>query len=341
MKAKIHPRIRLEGRPVLQEVIPLDTPFIINVDPSDRCTLRCNFCPTGDDVLMKQTMGRNHGPMDLDLFKKIVDDIAKFPKPLKVLRLYKDGEPLVNRHFADMVRYAKASGRIESVDTTTNATLLNPARNVEIIESGIDRINISIYGMNADRYEKFTKRRIDFAKLVEGIKNLYEISRGKCIIHVKINADVISQEEEKLFYETFGDICDEIFAEHIMSCWPQFDFGGHGIKVNEEMGIYGQLIKENLTCPYIFYSFSINSDGTCSTCFLDWGRKLLIGDVKTQGVVDIWKGIQMETHRLMMLRGERKGHHVCGNCGQMTHGCPDNLDPFREKLLASSLIQSP
>ncbi len=39
--------------------------------------------------------------------------------------MYKDGEPLLNKRFADMVAYAKESGRVEYIDTTTNGTFLS------------------------------------------------------------------------------------------------------------------------------------------------------------------------------------------------------------------------
>ena len=107
MKAEIKPRIDLKNRTKLETVIPLEVPYIINVDPSDRCNFRCKFCPTADLGLMKKTPGRNYGNMSFDLFKKIVDDICGFGKPVKVLRLYKDGEPLLNPHFVDMIHYAK------------------------------------------------------------------------------------------------------------------------------------------------------------------------------------------------------------------------------------------
>src|ERR1035437_4105234 len=114
MKAKMEPRIRLEGRPVLQDVIPYSTPTVIHVDPSDKCPLLCKFCPTGDHELMASTPGRNHGPMSFDHFRKVIDDICQFSEPIKVLRMYLHGEPLANPRFADMIRYARESGRCES-----------------------------------------------------------------------------------------------------------------------------------------------------------------------------------------------------------------------------------
>lgn len=332
MKAKIKPRIDLENRTKLETVIPLSVPFIINVDPSDKCNFRCKFCPTADRDLMKATPGRYHGLMDFDLYKKIIDDICLFEKPIKVLRLYKDGEPLSHPKFPEMVKYAREKKCSERIDTTTNASLLNPKKNLEIIDAGIDRINISIYGVNEGQYLEFSKYKIKLGPFVENIRHLYE-NRKNCEIIVKINGDLIKKEEEKDFYEMFGDIADGVYIEHVMSCWPEFDLEQKGVKANTEFGIYGQKIEEVKTCPYIFYSFSINSDGQASTCFLDWERKLIIGDAKTERVRDIWLGARMKAHQAMMLRGERKQHPVCGNCGQMTHGRPDNIDSYAAKLL--------
>src|SRR3989344_2765434 len=102
MKAKIKPRIDLENRTKLETVIPIDVPFIINIDPADVCNFQCKFCPTADRELMKATPGRNFGLMYFNLYKKIVDDICEFGEPIKVLRLYKDGEPLLHPKFVEM-----------------------------------------------------------------------------------------------------------------------------------------------------------------------------------------------------------------------------------------------
>ena len=29
---------------------------------------------------------------------------------------------------------------------------------------------------------------------------------------------------------------------------------------------------------------------------------------------------------------KRKKHGICGNCGQLSHGLPDNLDPYRDEI---------
>jgi len=330
MQKKQLKRIDLENRTKLETVIPLRTPFIINVDPSDSCNFKCGFCPTGDRALMKK-VGRPFITMNFDLFKKIIDDLKDFPEPIKVLRLYKDGEPLLNPNFPEMVKYAKDSGHVLRVDTTTNGSLLNPTLNRKIIDSGIDRINISVEGVNAGQYMSFSKYKIDFDKFVDNVRDLYN-NKKSCEIVVKINGDVLSDEDKLFFKKTFEEISDSAYIEHIMSCWPEFELRD-GLEVNDKVALYGQKIKEVSVCPYVFYSFSINSDGKVSLCFLDWSKKLLIGDTREEKLKDIWLGSKLRSYQKMFLEGNRKSHPVCKDCGQMTHGMPDNIDEFSEDIL--------
>jgi len=330
MKAEFKPRIDLKNRTKLETVIPLKTPFIINIDPSDRCNFQCKFCPTGDRELMKKTPGRNFGIMDFELYKKVIDDICTFDDKVKVIRLYKDGEPLLNPHFVDMIKYAKESGCCDRVDTTTNASLLTHELSLKIIEAGLDRVNISIEGVNEEQYADFSQFKINYSKLVENITFFYE-HRKQCEMIVKINGDILTEEQKQYFLDTFGNITDGIFIESIMDCWPTYEL--EKVTVNESRGIYGQDIKEVMVCPYPFYSFPVNSDGTVSLCFLDWHRKLVIGNAKAESVKDIWQGEKMREYQKMFLKGERKSHPICKECGQLKQGQPDDIDAFAKDLL--------
>jgi radical SAM protein with 4Fe4S-binding SPASM domain len=254
-----------------------------------------------------------------------------FEKPIKVLRLYKDGEPLLNPRFADMVRYAKERGCALQVDTTTNASLLEPKKNLELIDAGLDRIYISLNGLSDESYREFTGYRMDFNKLVENIRHFYE-HRKNCLVCIKIVGDNLSREEQERFFDIFGDIADRVFIEHIAPCWPGFDM--KDAVSNSCVGIYGQEIREVDVCPYIFYSLSINSDGKVSLCFLDWSRKLIVGDVKTESFKDIWNSDVLFEYRNMHLLKKRKEHPICRDCGQLSHCLPDDIDSYAETILS-------
>jgi len=338
MKAQIKPRINLEGRTKLETVIPLETPLIIFIDPSSACNFKCTYCPTGHLDLIKDTK-RYQGVLKFDIYKKIIGDLKDFKNNIKVLRLYKDGEPFLNKNLAEMVSYAKKSKKVDYIDTTTNAALMTKERLKPVLDAGIDKINISIDGMNNETYLNFTKTKLEFSKIVENVKWLYK-NKGNTEVAVKIPRDIINEKEEKEFFETFGNYADRIFVENFAPCWPEFDVEKHtGVKITK--GIYQQDITETDICPYIFYSFSVNADGLVSSCFLDWKRKLIIGDVRVESMKDIWNSKKMNQLRLMHLEKKRKNIDACSSCGQLSHCLPDNIDKFANEIKENFLKSSP
>jgi len=334
MKAALKPRINLDNRTRLETVIPLATPFVLFIDPSSACNFRCTFCPTGDRELIAGT-GRWQGAMNFDLYCKVIDDLADFPGQIKVLRLYKEGEPLLNKRLPDMIRYAKQSGRVPYIDTTTNGYLLTPEKSLELVAAGLDRINISVDGLSDEDFLKYTQTKVNFETFVEQIRFLYQ-NKGDCEVCIKMPGDFLTEDEKKKFFDTFGDYCDRISLENFAPCWPEFDVEER-VGVDISAGIYNNPIGNVQTCPYIFYSVSVNSDGSVSLCFLDWARKLVVGDLRHQSLAEVWNGDALFQHRVAHLRGDKNANPVCAECGQLTHCLPDNIDPYAAELLEKVL----
>jgi radical SAM protein with 4Fe4S-binding SPASM domain len=272
----------------------------------------------------------DRGIMDMSLYKTIIKDMKNFPSKVKTLRLYAFGEPLVNSYFADMIKLAKDNNVSGDIDTTTNGSLLTPQRSKEIIEAGIDRINISVMGVNSEQYKKFTGCNLSFDRFVNNISYLYH-NRGNCVVFVKINGDMLSLEDQQTFVHTFTPISDGCAIEHVMDCWYDTDMGD--IAKNEEVGVYGEPLTYVDVCPYIFYSFCVQYDGVVSACFLDWNRKLVVGNVNQDSLKDIWNGLPMHSYRRDMLLKKRKHMTICKDCNQLIAGEPVNIDHMAEELL--------
>jgi radical SAM protein with 4Fe4S-binding SPASM domain len=317
-------RIREYGRIPLETVLPLSTPFVINVDPSSVCNLRCTFCFQSASK-MKPT-----GIMSWDTYKVIIKDIKEFNTKIKTLRLYAFGEPLLNPRLPDMIKLAKDSDICEDIDMTTNGTLFFPQLSKDIIDAGIDRINISVNGINSEQYKKFSQREVDFDEYVEEISYLHTISKD-CIIFTKINGDTTSKSDQQKFLDIFTPISDGCAIEHVMNCW--YDFNMKDITPNKELGVYGQPLTHVDVCPYIFYSFCIQYDGVVSACFLDWNRQLVIGNVHKSSLLDIWEGDPLKDLKTLMVTKKRKTHPICSRCNQLEAGQPVNIDHLAKNLL--------
>ena len=319
-------RIITKDRTKLEEVIPLSTPFVVSIDPSSACNLRCSFCYQHDIENRKKLVPGNMG---IVMYTSIIDSLSDFPGRVKTLRLYGFGEPYVNPHFPAMVSYAKKSGFVDSIDTTTNGTLITKEKALLTISAGIDRINLSIYGVSSEQYKKFTGADIDFEELVNNLRFLYQ-NRRQCKIYAKINGDYISAEDKHNFIDIFSEITDGCNIEHTAACWDDVDIK----ELNKEVDIYGQpLGNEVAVCPYIFYSIQVRSDGTVSLCFLDWNRKLIVGDLSAERLSDVWNSDRVNRIRKQMLNWERDRIIPCNTCGQLRYGRPDNIDAFSRQIL--------
>ena len=335
MNAKYSPRIDIHDPVVLKNAIPLLTPWVIHIDPCDTCNFKCNFCPTGNRDLMKKIEGRGHGPMDFALYKKIIDSLSEFPKPIPVIRLYKEGEPLLNPHFADMVAYAKNSGLCERVDTTTNASLLTPKLSLAIIDAGLDRLNISVEGVNAAQYLSFSSHKMDYDRFVENIAFFYE-HKKQCEVNIKICGDILTKEEEKQFLDTFSPICDGISIEHTIDYWPKFE--EMKTDFDETVSLIGTKAGEVQVCPYIFYEMCINANGSYSLCRFDWNHAMILGrelSIENPTPKKIWDGITLWNWQCTFLKKQKKLLTVlnCPKCNVLKQGVPENLDPYAEEIL--------
>ncbi len=332
MKAQVKSKLNLDERVALEEVIPLETPFLLYVDPSSACNFRCQFCPTGHKDLLKAS-NYKRSVMNFALFEKLIDDLAAFPNPLKVMRMNKIGEPLLNKKLASMIALAKRSGRVQYIDLATNASMFSPTLLSRLVEAGLDRLNISLEGINSEQYKQNAKVDIDFDQLVANIRWLFS-NRGDCEVTIKIPANYVDERQRAQFFETFGDYCDRIFIEELAPIWPEFDVEKRaGIVVHDMRGQYQQKPDEKAVCTYIFYAMAINSDGTVSACCPDWDQKLIVGDLKRESLRDIWNSSALVALRTQHLQGKRYMNPICRGCGHIKYSQVDNIDAHRHALL--------
>ena len=110
-------------------------PISISFEPTTSCNLRCPECPSGLRAFTRPT-----GMLQKDFFKTTIDDLHK---ELLYLIFYFQGEPYLNPDFLEMVKYASAK-KIYTA-TSTNAHYLTDENAKRTVESGLDRLIISLY----------------------------------------------------------------------------------------------------------------------------------------------------------------------------------------------------
>lgn len=320
----------------LKDVLPLNTPLTLFIDPSNICNFKCIFCPTGDDNLLKK-VNRPKGVMDFKLFCKLIDDIAQFNNKLKVLHLYKDGEPFINKNICEMISYAKQKKVAENVATTTNGSLITKELAMEIIGADLDSIRISVEHPSREGYKKLTQKDIDYHDIVEGVSLLYHEKMNKkshLNIHIKIIDTMLSEDEKKKFYEDFKNICDTINIDSLMG-WSNSSLKDFTLGIHPEVGMDGfTRIQSRKVCPEPFKSMAVNFDGSVSACCVDWSHNLIIGDSTKENLKDIWNGQKLNALRKLHLKKQKDEIMPCHNCQYMLGGsASSNLDQVADELL--------
>ena len=326
-KMKIQSKaLRGTNRANLVDVLPLEQPWTLFIDPAGLCNLKCSFCPTGIPELAKL---RPAGLMAFDVFKKIVDDCKSFKQRIKQCNVYKDGEPLLNPRFIDMIRYLKEAGISERIWTKTNGVRLSPAYNTQLVESGLDLIGISVKQLTADGYVKIAGTKVDCQKFLDNIKDLYE-KRGNVKIFVSIADTLLTTEEKEKFYNDFEPISDYVCIEGLHN-WT-FSSKERDLRLGTDSSLDGNPLEWKLVCPLPMYTLAFNYNGTVSVCNDDWGHKTVIGDVTRQTVPEIWNSAKRLEFLRMHLEGRRSENEACANC-QAIETLPDNLDEDRLTIL--------
>jgi radical SAM protein with 4Fe4S-binding SPASM domain len=325
----------LEKKP-LAELLPLEAPLSVLIEPTNACNLNCIYCPTGDSSLMKST-GRKAGMMEGSLFTKIVNDMKVFKNKINIIHLFKDGEPLLHISLPEMVKQVKDAEIAEIVSITTNGTLLQKHIIDKFLQFGLDMIRISIAHVNEDGYEAMTgKCAFDWVqRRVELLYNEKIKMNSKMIVFVKIIDASLTEEERELFIKIFSPICDFYSIDQIVG-WGHGDKKDffNGKKVDKSIdGLFE--LRDIKVCPDIFKGVAINFDGTVSACCVDWCRELVIGDLKEDSFFDIWNGEKLRKLRLKHLSSERNEIPICANCQYVMGMDPmSELDTCAERLKA-------
>ena len=153
----------------------------LRVSVTDRCNLRCSYClpedaefPFGDRDFLRP-----------EEFAAIVGALVRLG--IRRVRLT-GGEPLVRKDILEIARRIKALPGVENLAISTNGTelarLAGPLR-----AAGVDRVNVSIDSLDAERFRAIT-RRGDLQAVWEGV----EAALAAGLSPVKLNAVLLSRQ---------------------------------------------------------------------------------------------------------------------------------------------------
>ncbi|MFZ2448633.1 MAG: radical SAM/SPASM domain-containing protein [Syntrophobacteraceae bacterium] len=333
MKAKVISAEAPGGkRTILSEVLPLSTPIVVQMFPTYACNFACRYCVFSVEK-SKRGFISDKIVMEFDLYAKCIDEMSAFPDKLKVLRFVGMGEPLLHKQIAGMVEYAAAKDVANRIEILTNASLLVPELSDALISSGLSRLVVSLQGTTSEKYRQVSKVDLDIETIIGNLRYFYN-HKGGAHLHIKIiDYALEGKDDEKRFYELFGDICDTIGIERAGPIFPGVDY--KQVLQDKDMSFtqFGLPVSEVHVCPQPFFTLQINPDGKVVPCY-SIVYPDIVGDCNNQSVSEIWNGGRFQEFRLTMLDGAKNVCETCSDCNIIKHRLfpEDNLNRDAERL---------
>jgi radical SAM protein with 4Fe4S-binding SPASM domain len=301
---------------LLNKPVQWGYPVSISFEPTTSCNLRCPECPSGLRQFTRPT-----GMLQKDFFRDTIDDIYK---ELLYLIFYFQGEPYLNPDFLEMVKYASAKGIYTA--TSTNAHYLNDKAAKRTVESGLDRLIISIDGTTQDVYKQYrVGGNID--KVLEGAKNIVKWKKElkSKTPFVFFQFLVVKPNEHQI--EDIKRLAKEVGVDEVRfktaqvyeyetdpnNLIPSLDkFSRY--KKNAD-GTYTAKNKMANRCWKLQHANVITWDGLVVPCCFDKDATHQLGNLKTQSFKEIWHNNNYKQFRNELMKS-RKNIDICANCSE-------------------------
>ncbi len=292
-------------------------PFTVSIEPTTACNLRCPECPSG-----LRSFTRATGNLKKDFFSKTVDNMYKH---LLYMIFYFQGEPYINPDFLDMVNHAHKK-KIYTI-TSTNGHFLNDENAKKTIESGLDRIIISVDGTTQEVYENYRKEG-NLENVLQGARNLvrWKNELKSNTPHIIFQFLVVKPNEHQI--PEIHKLAKEIGVDEVKLKSAQVYDYKNGNPLIPELAQYSRYrlnkdgsysVKNKLLnhCWKLWHACVITWDGLVVPCCFDKDAKHKLGDLKKNELKEVFYNSEYQQFRKELFKGRDK-IDICTNC---TEGC--------------------
>lgn len=296
------------GRPVLWGM-----PTTLSIEPTTSCNLRCPECPSG-----LRSFSRPTGMLQDQLFEKV---ILQSKAHLSWLHLYFQGEPFLNPRFLEMVKFADSQKIFTS--TSTNAHYLKEETIQEILKSGLKQLIVSMDGITQDVYEQYRVGG-DLEKVKEGLSLLIGEREKSNSMYPRIVLQflVTGQNEHQL--PKLKQWAQEMKVDELQLKTTQiYDFENGSELIPSDLG-YSRYVPSNdgkwklkkkleNKCWRMWQGAVVTWDGKVVPCCFDKDANHVMGELKKEPLLDVWKSSAYQLFRNQLL-ADRSQIDICQNC---------------------------
>lgn len=290
-------------------------PFSLSIEPTTACNLGCPECPSG----LKQ-FTRPTGKLNKDLHQKMLEQVSK---SVFYINYYFQGEPFLHPQFLDLIKDAKKH-KIYTA-TSTNAHFIDQHKAEEIVQSGLDRLIISIDGLTQETYEQYRVHG-KLNKVIEGTKHLIEAKQKlkSSTPHLIFQFLAVKPNEHEI--PQVFELGKEMGIDEVRIKTAQlYDYkNGNPLMPDNETyarykkqadGSYKLKYKTGNHCWRMWSSSVLTWDGKVVPCCFDKDAQHVLGSIENTSFKEVWKHPQYQSFRQAIIT-DRNGIDICQNCSE-------------------------
>ena len=295
-------------------------PISFSIEPTNHCNLKCPECPSGLGALTRPL-----GLLDFNDFKNWIDQIKGTGF---YVQLFFQGEPFINKHLPEMIKYAQMKKVYISI--STNGHFINEKNVNQILESAPDKLIYSVDGLDEESYQKYRvggtfKQADEGLRLI--IKRRNELKKKKPFVEFQFI--VMKQNEHQI--DEVKKYCKDVGVDKLVFKTMQISSYENALKflpANPKYRRYlvkdGKFsIKNKLKnhCFALWRTSVITWDGKVVPCCFDKDAEYTLGILNGKSFSDIWKSDEYQNFRSSVLANRSKTK-ICTNC---TEGLKINI----------------
>ena len=290
----------------------MKVPAVVRIEPASSCNLRCIHCPTGLGAAPKGIMGR-------EIFEKVASEIKSFSEELSTVVLYHGGEPLLNKNLIEYIKVLKNFG-VKKVKTVTNGKLLTDEICLQLLKSGLDEIEISLDGMSGEDSDHI-RLRSSSNEVLASVQKLLDFRIQE---ESDLRISIASVQFVDDHFQSFEKVGNSYTPEWLVSRFPQ------GINFKSCWGVqwpggypdslsvvhHEPILSRPQGCSMLDETITIRANGDVVLCCYDLTSLLVVGNVKSSGILEIWNSQNYENIRADFKAGRYS--EPCNSCAVVT-----------------------
>jgi MoaA/NifB/PqqE/SkfB family radical SAM enzyme len=294
--------------------------FGLSVETTNICNANCNFCAY-------QYQKRGMGIMDFELYKKIINEYSLLGGGNLGLTPTV-GDPFADKLFLERVKYARKFSNIKKIGIYSNLISLKKFGIENIVKSGLSNIVVSTSGFDPEMYKR-VYRSNEYNRMYSNLIDLIEINKNynspiKISISMRSDRNIKETTNFKDYQKLIKIIPEsEIDFKFRYDNWAgkinQSDLSGIMKLRNRRMTLRLSTCSEFYSGPHIYWNGDV---GICGCRDVD-AKELIIGNVKTENIKNIWYN---KKHLNLMDEFLKNPKKICQNC---THY--NNISIFNNK----------